>query len=301
MSDSSAVWLITGSSRGLGRAIAEAALASGARVVATARRPAQLGDLVERFGDRGLALPLDVTDAEQARAVVARTVDAFGRVDVLVNNAGYAEYGAVEELTDEALRAQVDTNLWGVVHLTRAVLPTMRAQRSGHILQISSIGGRRAGPKLGAYHLTKFAIEGFSESLASEVAPLGIRVTIVEPGGFRTDWGGSSMQHAAPIADYDASTGAMRRLTADGYRPMGDPAKAAAVLVDLVGRAEVPLRLALGSDGLAVVRAADERNRAELAAWAQVSRSTDADDVTPDDRAAIDAYVAMTPAIARPA
>ncbi|MBW7933407.1 MAG: SDR family NAD(P)-dependent oxidoreductase [Gemmatimonadaceae bacterium] len=291
MSASAQTWFITGSSRGLGRAIAEAALAAGHRVVATARNPRQLADLEASYGDRVRAIALDVTNPGQARAAVAEAVEAFDRIDVLVNNAGYGYFGGVEELTDDAIRAQIDTNVYGVVHVTRAVLPIMRRQRSGHIMQISSIGGRAATPGLGAYHLSKFAIEGFSESLASEVAPLGIRVTIVEPGGFRTDWAGSSMEHATPIDDYAPTVGAMRAVLNSAATPMGDPAKAAAALLSIAGRLDAPLRLPLGSDAALMLRGSYAANLAEVDRWAHVSRATDADDVTSEQLAALERMV----------
>jgi NAD(P)-dependent dehydrogenase (short-subunit alcohol dehydrogenase family) len=184
-------WLITGSSRGFGRALARHVLDHGHRVVATARRPEQLKDLVERHGDRVRAVALDVTDPAAARAAVQLALDAFGRLDVVANNAGYANSAAIEDMPDEDFRAQIETNLFGVVNVTKAALPVLRRQGSGHFLQFSSIGGRVGGsPGLSAYQTAKFAVEGFSEVLNAEVGPLGIKVTIIEPGGFRTDWGG---------------------------------------------------------------------------------------------------------------
>jgi NAD(P)-dependent dehydrogenase (short-subunit alcohol dehydrogenase family) len=183
------VWFITGSSRGLGRALVDGVLAAGHRVVATARTPAQLDDLVARHGERVKPVALDVTDPAQAERAVKEAVAAFGRIDVLVNNAGYANTNAFEDLPLDDFRAQIDTNFYGVVYVTRAVLPVMRAQRSGRILLVSSIGGRRGGtPGLSAYQAAKFAVAGFGEVLINEIAPLGIQVTIVEPGGFATDW-----------------------------------------------------------------------------------------------------------------
>src|SRR5437870_2586270 len=183
----SKVWFVTGSSRGLGRAIAEAALARGDRVAATARDPRTLEDLVAGSGGPAVALKLDVTDPAQAAAAVQAAVNAFGWIDVVVN-AGYANFQSIEDFTEEDFRAQVETDLWGVVHVTRAALPVLRAQRDGHVIQISSIGGRTTTPGLAPYQLSKFAVEGFSGVLLKEVAPLGIRVTVIEPGGIRTDW-----------------------------------------------------------------------------------------------------------------
>jgi NAD(P)-dependent dehydrogenase (short-subunit alcohol dehydrogenase family) len=188
----SQVWLITGSSRGLGRALAEAVLAAGHRLVATARKPAQLDDIVERYGDRVRAVALDVTDANAADRAVAAAVERFGRLDVLANNAGYGNVSSIEDTTLAEFREQIETNLFGVITVTKAAIPRMREQRSGHILQFSSIGGRVGPPGRGAYSAAKWGVEGFSEVLAKEVHPLGIKVTIVEPGGFRTDFAGSS-------------------------------------------------------------------------------------------------------------
>ncbi|MFE7408707.1 SDR family NAD(P)-dependent oxidoreductase, partial [Isoptericola sp. NPDC057559] len=223
------VWLVTGSSRGFGRAIVEAVLEHGDAVVATARRVDDLAPLVERFGDdRVLLAPLDVTDAEAARTTVAAAVERFGRLDVVVNNAGYADSASIEEMPDDALRRQIDTNLYGVVHVTRAALPVLRRQRSGLFLQFSSIGGRVGGsPGLGAYQAAKFGVEGFSEVLAAEVAPFGVRVVIVEPGAFRTDWQGGSMRRYPAGADYATTVGAINDLRAetDGTQA-GDPGRA---------------------------------------------------------------------------
>ena len=221
-------WLITGSSRGFGRALAAAALAAGDSVVATARHPEQLNDLAERYGDRVLTVALDVTDASAAYAVVARVVNDFGSLDIVVNNAGYANSAAIEDMPADDFRAQVETNLFGVVNVTRAALPVFRAQRSGHFLQFSSIGGRVGGsPGLGAYQTAKFGVEGFSEVLNAEVKPLGIKVTIVEPGAFRTDRSGSSMSFYPVSPDYEQTVGQMNRFRHEtaGTWP-GDPARA---------------------------------------------------------------------------
>jgi len=205
----SPVFFLTGSSRGLGRAIAEAVLQSGHQLVATARSPQSLDDLVAAHGDRILPLALDVTDADAARAAVAAGHAHFGRLDVVINNAGYADLAAVEDVCLEDFRAQIDTNLFGVVNVTKAALPVLRTQGAGHIIQVSSIGGRLATPGLSAYQSAKWAVGGFSSVLAAEVAPLGIRVTVLEPGGMQTDWAGSSMR-VTPISDpYRPTVGPM--------------------------------------------------------------------------------------------
>ncbi|WP_406051241.1 oxidoreductase [Kribbella sp. NBC_00889] len=273
----SKIWLITGSSRGLGRALTEAVLAAGDRVVATARKPEQLDDLVAKFGDQVRAVALDVTDAATARDAVRTALDEFGGLDVVANNAGYANSAPIEETPDEDFRAQIETNLFGVVNVTKAALPVFRAQRSGHFLQFSSIGGRVGGtPGMGAYQTAKFAVEGFSEVLNNEVKPFGVRVTIIEPGAFRTDWGGSSMAIAPVGADYDATVGEMNRfrLETDG-KQAGDPAKAARAILDIVALDTPPLRLLLGNDALTHADRASRSRAEEAATWAHISTSTD--------------------------
>ncbi|GAB2805148.1 SDR family NAD(P)-dependent oxidoreductase [Actinoallomurus bryophytorum] len=270
-------WLITGSSRGIGRELARAVLERGDRLVATARSPERLGDLVQAYGDRIHAVALDVTDAAAAESVVRLAVERFGSLDVVVNNAGYADSAPIEETSDDDFRAQVETNLFGVVNVTRAALPVLRAQRSGHIVQISSVGGRVGGtPGMGAYQTSKFAVEGFSEVLNNEVRPLGIKVIIVEPGGFRTDWGGSSMRLATVGPDYEETVGKVNefRRATDGAQP-GDPARAAQVIAGLPDLEEPPLRLLLGSDALTLAGKASRSRAAEAERWASVSRSTD--------------------------
>ena len=270
-------WLITGSSRGFGRALAAAALAAGDSVAATARHPEQLNDLAERYGDRVLTVALDVTDASAAYAAVARAVNDFGSLDVVVNNAGYANSAAIEDMPADDFRAQVETNLFGVVNVTRAALPVFRARRSGHFLQFSSVGGRVGGsPGLGAYQTAKFGVEGFSEVLNAEVKPLGIKVTIVEPGAFRTDWSGSSMSFRPVSPDYEQTVGQMnkfRRETA-GTWP-GDPARAARILIGIVNQPDPPLRLLLGNGAVDSAERSSIARAAEAAAWADVSRSAD--------------------------
>ncbi len=266
-------WMITGASGGFGRAIAEAALADGDSVVATARNPAALDDLATH--DRVLVLPLDVTDPAQVAAVVGQAV-ATGGVDVLVNNAGHGLLGALEELTDAQLRRVLEVNLLGAVAMTRAVLPHMRARRSGHIVQMSSVGGVVANPGHAAYGMSKFALEGVSEALAGEVAPLGIRVTLVEPGPFRTGFAGRSMTFADPIAAYaDTPAGALRtRFRAqDGVQP-GDPARAARAIIAAVRSGSAPLRLPLGRESVTRIRAKLQAQLADLDTCAELSLST---------------------------
>ncbi|TCC40016.1 SDR family NAD(P)-dependent oxidoreductase [Kribbella capetownensis] len=275
----SKIWLITGSSRGLGRALTEAVLAAGDRVVATARKPEQLDDLVAKYGDQVRAVALDVTDAAAARDAVRTALDEFGGLDVVANNAGYANSAAIEETPDEDFRAQIETNLFGVVNVTKAALPVFREQRSGHFLQFSSIGGRVGGtPGMGAYQTAKFAVEGFSEVLNNEMKPFGVKVTIIEPGAFRTDWGGSSMAIASVGADYDATVGELNRfrLETDG-KQAGDPVKAAHAILDIVALDSPPLRLLLGKDALTHADRASRSRAEEAATWAHLTTSTDFD------------------------
>jgi NAD(P)-dependent dehydrogenase (short-subunit alcohol dehydrogenase family) len=269
------VWFITGTSSGLGRALAQAALDHGDRVVATARSTDRITDLERRFGDRAVALPLDVTDAGQARTAIDAAVRAFGRIDVVVNNAGYGALGAVEELTDDELRRQFETNLFGALNVTRAALPQLRRQRSGHIVQLSSLSATVANPGEGAYVGSKAALQGLSESLAKEVAPLGIRVTILQPGPFRTDFAGRSLQKAEPIDDYAATVGAARELLRelDGAQP-NDPTRGAEAIIHAVEADNPPLRLALGRDAIEAIRSELDEQRAELDAWAEVGGAT---------------------------
>lgn len=245
----SQIWLITGSSRGLGRAFTEAALTAGHNVVAGARNIEQLEDLRPRFGQSILPVLLDVTSEAQAKAAVDLAIAHFGGLDVLVNNAGYGNVSSVEDTPIEEFRAQIETNLFGVIIMTKAVLPYFRERRAGSIIQISSIGGRIGTVGRAPYAAAKFGVEGFSESLAREVSPLGIRVTIVEPGGFRTDFAGSSTELREGRPEYDATVGATVRFQSDynGKQP-GDPAKAAAIVLKLTSMPEPPLRLLLGSD-----------------------------------------------------
>jgi NAD(P)-dependent dehydrogenase (short-subunit alcohol dehydrogenase family) len=272
----SKVWLVTGSSRGLGHALAKAVLAAGHGLVATARKPADLRELVERHGDRVRAVALDVTSPAAARDAVAVATSAFGRLDVVVNNAGYANVSSIEDMKEDDFRAQIETNLFGVVNVTRAALPVLRAQRAGHVIQISSIGGRRGSPGLSAYQTAKWGLEGFSEVLARETAPFGVRVTIVEPGGIRTDWAGSSMHVDEVRDDYRPTVGAFMenaRKSHDAAR--GDPARMAQAVLQVAAMPDPPLRLLLGSDAVYVAELVAEQRAAEDAKWRAVSVSTD--------------------------
>jgi NAD(P)-dependent dehydrogenase (short-subunit alcohol dehydrogenase family) len=277
--DTSRVWLITGTSSGFGRHLAEAALARGDRVVATARRPQALDELVAAAPDRVLALALDVTQPEQVEATVAAALERFGRVDVLVNNAGYGTVGAVEEIEMDDLRAVMETMFFGAVALTQAVLPHMRERGSGAVVQMSSQGGQVTLPGFGAYCSAKYALESMSEALAAEVAPLGIRVLIVEPGSFRTGLLGASMHRSREIGAYADTVGPTRAAVeaGDGTQP-GDPRKAAAAILAALDAPDAPLHLALGADAVDAIRAVHERLRADLAAWEHVSRDTALDD-----------------------
>jgi NAD(P)-dependent dehydrogenase (short-subunit alcohol dehydrogenase family)/uncharacterized protein (DUF302 family) len=291
----SKVWLVTGSSRGLGRAIAKAVLAAGHRLVATARKVQDLDDLVAQYGEPVRAVELDVTDVHAARAAVAAAIAAFGRLDVVVNNAGYANVSSVEDMAEDDFRSQIETNFFGVVNVTRAALPAMRAQRAGHIIQISSIGGRHATPGLSAYQSAKWAVGGFSEVLAKEVGPLGVRVTVVEPGGMRTDWGGSSMRVDAIADDYQPTVGAVVRAvraSADAMR--GDPAKVAQAILRLSDEKEPPVRLLIGSDAVHIAAVEAAARAAEDARWKALSLSTDFDGLVDFARTSVGKL--MTPA-----
>lgn len=263
------VWLITGASSGFGHALATAAVAAGDTVVGAARRTSRLPDGVE-------AVELDVADTAAGKAVVDGVVDRHGRLDVLVNAAGLALVGAAEETTEAELRDLMDVHFFGPVELTRAALPHLRARGGGAIVQFSSMGGRLSFPGVGAYSATKFALEGWSEALAAEVGPLGVRVLIVEPGAFRTGLQGASMRMSEAIPAYEDIVGPVRKMQRDfdGTQP-GDPAKAAAAILDALAAGEPPLRLALGRDAADAIAASLERNTRELRAWEHVSRNTD--------------------------
>ncbi|MEU8215404.1 oxidoreductase [Micromonospora taraxaci] len=268
------VWLITGCTRGLGRALAEAVLADGDQLVATARNPSQLNALSDRYGDQVRPIALDVTDPAAARDAVRTAVDGFGRLDVLVNNAGYADVAAIEDISEQDFRAQIDANFYGVVNLSRAALPTMREQGRGHIVQISSVGSRVASTGLGAYQAAKWAVSGFSGVLAREVAAFGIRITSVEPGGLRTDWAGSSMSEL-PISEpyrpvIDPAVQRLRR--GSGNQP-GDPVRAAQAIIRITTVDDPPLRLLLGTDAVAAASAAAEALATSDARWRELSES----------------------------
>lgn len=273
----SKTWLITGASRGFGRSLTEAVLETGDAVVATARRPEQLDDLVARYGERIRAVALDVTDAHAAVRAVKDATTAFGRLDVVVNNAGYANSAAIEEMAEEDFRTQIETNLFGVVNVTRAALPVFRAQRSGTFVQFSSIGGRVGGtPGMGAYQTAKFAVEGFSEVLANEVAPFEVKVIIIEPGAFRTDWQGSSMTRHPVGADYEETVGVIHRYRdeEDGKQP-GDPVRGAKAVIEVVAVPNPPRRLVLGAAAVAAALETGAERNAEAEQWADLSRSAD--------------------------
>jgi NAD(P)-dependent dehydrogenase (short-subunit alcohol dehydrogenase family) len=272
----SKVWLVTGSSRGLGRAIAKAVLDAGHRLVATARDPSELAFLAS--SDRLRTTALDVTDVHAARDAVAVATSAFGRLDVVVNNAGAIKANSIEDMSEDDFRRQMEVNFFGVYNVTRAALPVMHAQRDGHIIQISSIGGRRASPGLGAYQSAKWAVGGFSEVLAREVAPLGIRVTCVEPGGMRTDMFGLSMLSDPIAPDYKGTVEANVRATfGNPERARGNPAKVARAILQIAEEASPPLRLLIGTDAVNAAAAAQAARAEEDARWRALSTSTDFD------------------------
>jgi NAD(P)-dependent dehydrogenase (short-subunit alcohol dehydrogenase family) len=270
------IWFITGSSRGLGRSLTEAVLAKGDKVAATARNPEQLKDLTEKYPGAVYPVQLDVTDKAQIIAAVEDTIEHFGRIDVLVNNAGFGIIGAAEAFSDEQVRSQLETNLYAPIEVTRVVLPYMRKQRSGRILQISSVGGRVGNAGLTMYQAAKFGLGGFSEALAKEVGPLGIYVTCVEPGGFRTDWAGASMSYAPQVEGYESTVYAREEFFKSGkFVPMGDPDKAASVMVELAENPAPPVHLVLGSEAIGILKAADKARTEEMEKWLPVSISTD--------------------------
>jgi NAD(P)-dependent dehydrogenase (short-subunit alcohol dehydrogenase family) len=270
------VWLVTGSSRGLGRAIVEAGLAAGNKVLATARDTESLRDLTERYGDRVKLFALDVTDESAATGAVKAAIDAFGSLDVVINNAGYGNLSSIEDTLMSDFRAQIETNLFGTIIVTKAALPYFRQKKAGHFLQFSSMGGRIGPPGRGPYSAAKWGVEGFSEVLSREVAPLGIKVTIVEPGGFRTDFAGSSTKLSEGRPEYDQTVGATARFQRDynGKQP-GDPKKAAEAIVQLTHAEKPPLRLLLGSDSYQGAEKNDLARLEEARAWKDLSLSTD--------------------------
>jgi NAD(P)-dependent dehydrogenase (short-subunit alcohol dehydrogenase family) len=275
----SKVWLVTGSASGLGRNIADAVLASGDRLVATARDPRQLEDLVNKYGDHVRAAPLDVADETAAQAAVQLAVDAFGRLDVVVNNAGYGDVAPFEQLSSERFKAVMDTNFYGVVYVTRAALPIMRRQKSGCILQISSVGGRLALPGSTAYHAAKWAVGGFTESLAQEVAPFGVKVCALEPGGMRTNWGARAHKDLPELlADYEPSVGAIvKALHPHWGNENSDPARVAQVILRLADSDRLPAHLLIGSDAVRYAGEAQAARAADADRWRELSVSTDFD------------------------
>ncbi|GAA0583791.1 SDR family oxidoreductase [Paractinoplanes ferrugineus] len=264
-------WFITGTSRGFGREWAEAALERGDRVAATARDAATLDDLVAEYGDNVLALTLDVTDRDAVDASLRQAFEKFGRLDVVVNNAGYGQFGMIEEISEAQARAQLETNVFGALWVTQAALPYLRESGGGHIIQVSSIGGISAFPNIGIYNASKWALEGFSQALAQEVALFGIKVTLVEPGGFSTDWGGSSAQHATPLPVYDK----VREVAAEGRRKRvadpGDPTATRTAILKIVDAENPPLRVFFGEAPLGIATADYESRLAEWREWQHVA------------------------------
>ena len=275
--DSSPVWLITGCSTGLGRALAQAVLHHGHRVAVSARNPAQVQDIVAAHPLTSIALPLNVADYKQIDAAVAAAEQHFGRIDVLVNNAGYGYLAAVEEGEEAEIRAMFETNFFGLAALIRRVLPGMRSRKQGHIINISSVGGLLGNPSAGYYNATKFAVEGLSEALAKEVEPLGIRVTVVEPGPFRTDWAGRSLKKPRDSIDAYAATAGARRAQIAGYsgRQAGDPARAAQAIIQVMESPAPPMNLVLGKDGLKRVREKLTNFSDSLRAWEATTLAAD--------------------------
>lgn len=271
------VWFITGCSTGFGRELAAAVLAKGYRAVVTARNVKELADVVEGYEAQALALTLDVTDRDQAEAAVKAALDRFGHIDVLVNNAGIGYFAAIEESDEAEVRRMFEVNVFGLSRMIHLVLPGMRARHAGTIVNISSIGGFRAFPAVGYYNGSKFAVEGISEALSQEVAPLGIKVLIVEPSGFRTDWAGRSANETKhPIADYDATAG-RNKGTIRGYSGSqpGDPKRAVAAIIKAVEAKNPPLRLLLGKAALAGARGKIEMLKTDFDAWAEVTKGAD--------------------------
>ncbi len=279
----SKVWFVTGSSRGLGRAFVEVALEAGDRVAATARNPERLQDVVDKSGDAVLPQQLDVTDYEAAARAVAQATAKFGRIDVVVNNAGYSDLGSFEDTTIDSFRTQVDTNFYGVVNVSKAVVPVLREQGSGHIFQVSSLIVRLSGPGLTAYQAAKCAISGFSLGLAEEIAPFGVKVTVLEPGAMPTDWPGSSMTVPQASAPYQPTIGAFAEALRafSGHEP-NIPRRVAEVVHDLAGRDDAPARLLLGTDAVPLAQKAAQELAANDEAWRDVSLSVS--DGAPGDR-----------------
>ena len=270
-------WFITGSSRGFGRTLVRAALEAGDLVAATARRPEQLADLAEQFGERIRPIALDVTDPEAVRSALAEAQQAFGRIDVLVNNAGYANVSPIETAEDSDVRAQFETNFWGVYNVSKAAVPILREQKGGLVMQFSSVGGRVGGsPGIASYQAAKFAIDGFSRVLRAETAPFGVKVLVVEPSGFRTDWAGSSMLiHDIPEAYADTVGTINARLRQNGDGPAGDPVRAAEILVRMAKRQDIPHHLPLGVHAAEGSIESDRRLLEDDLKWREVARSAD--------------------------
>ena len=275
----SKVWLVTGSASGLGRNIAEAVLASGDHLVATARDPRRLEDLVKKYGDQVRAVDLDVVDESAAQAAVQLAVATFGRLDVVVNNAGYGDIAPFEQLSSKRFKAVVDTNFYGVVNVCRAAIPIMRQQKNGWILQISSVGGRLARPGSSPYHAAKWAVGGFTESLAQEVAPLGVKVCALEPGGMRTNWGARANKDTpALLADYQPSVGEVIKALASYWgNERSDPAKVARLILRLTASQHLPAHLLIGSDAVQYAAQAEATRAEEAERWREISISTDVD------------------------
>lgn len=265
------VWFITGASRGFGREWTIAALERGDKVAATARDTATLDDLVTTYGAALLPLQLDVTDRAADFAAVAEAHEHFGRLDIVVNNAGYGQFGFIEELSEAEARDQIETNVFGALWITQAALPFLRAQRSGHILQVSSIGGITAFQNVGIYHASKWALEGFSQSLAQEVADFGIHVTLIEPGGFSTDWAGSSAKRATPLPDYAQAHAAADEARAKRTAKSGDPKASAAAVLKIVDAEQPPLRVFFGEIPLQLAEADYAQRLATWREWQPVS------------------------------
>lgn len=279
----SKVWLITGSALGLGRKVAETVLANGDRLIATARESEldHLGELKQKYGAQMELATLDVTDGIAARKAVQAAVDTFGRLDVLLNNAGFGNVSPFEQQSAEDFKAQVDTNFYGVVNTTRAAVPIMRQQHSGHIINISSTAGRIGAPGQTAYHAAKFAVGGFTESLAKELAPFGVKAIVIEPGGMRTNWAQFATRNApALMPDYEPSVGMLLKIMESNMsKDFGDPTKIAKVIFDLSRKDDLPIHLILGSDSLFAIGAVEAERARAAVAWEHVSRSTDFEDV----------------------
>ena len=275
------IWLITGSSSGLGRSVLEAALKAGNKVLATARKPERLEGLVAQYAQQVRTFELDVTDAHASQAAVDLVIETYGRLDVLVNNAGYGHIVPFEQTDDASFRAQMDTNFYGVVNLVRAALPQMRKRRQGHIINISSVGGRTSAPGLSAYQAAKWAVGGFTEVLAKETAAFGVNAIAIEPGGMRTDWSAvASGQQIELFEEYQPSVGAMlTRLKDYSGTEVGDPRKVADVIVDLASRQNLPPHLLLGSDALRVYETAEGERRRAADEWRAVTTSVDVEGV----------------------